>query len=92
MGAYSQLDAEKRYGSNSIGAENEISAFEDDSDIPAFEDEVEPSALSDGNSAASATTELELLPQILPLPQDVIQTPTPSAPARNDEEKACQRQ
>ena len=85
MGAYSQLDAELRYGSNSIGESSDIAAFEDDSDIPAFEDEAESSALSEDDLETAGVASAALAETVSqPQPQSITPPPAPSAPTQND--------
>lgn len=85
MGAYSQLDAERRYGSNSTGEPSDIAAFEDDSDIPAFEDEAESSALSEDDLETAGVASAALAETVSqPQPQSITPPPAPSAPTQND--------
>ena len=92
MGAYSQLDAELRYGGNAFVEDEADEDCQDfvpvegeDSDLPAFEDEAESSAFSEddqetADAAAPASTE----PVSQPQPQSVTPPPASSAPVQNN--------
>ena len=92
MGAYSQLDAELRYGSDAFEedeAGESCPAFAPDEDEdnadPAFEVEAESSAFSeDGLETADTASPAPVEPMSQPQPQDNTPSPAPAAPSRND--------
>lgn len=92
MGAYSQLDAELRYGGNAFvedEADEDCPAFVSsegkDNNIPAFEDDAEPSAFSEDDlKTADATVPASAEPVSQHQPQSVTPSPAPSASTQND--------